>query len=224
MIRNRLAVLLAERGLKITRVAKDTGISRNTITTTAQNDSEMIRLETINTLCNYLGVTPSEFFDYEPIDFDFSIYVNKLSFRYSDDFAGDNSGDGLIEISNIDLDLIMDVKKHQQVKSFELKCSLSSEKTFYLHENQPPIEVDIEFENDEEKKAYINEIDRKISASFHQDIYMKMSDALVNELKKSFINKANEEELYKPNQMMHIERFFNEFLKVTICSDVFKPF
>ncbi|WP_444810941.1 helix-turn-helix domain-containing protein, partial [Streptococcus canis] len=32
LIKNRLAELLAQRQLKITKVAKDTGISRNTIT------------------------------------------------------------------------------------------------------------------------------------------------------------------------------------------------
>lgn len=67
MIRNRLAELLAERGLKITQVAKDIpGLSRNTITATAQNDGKMIQLETIDLLCNYLGITPSEFFEFAP--------------------------------------------------------------------------------------------------------------------------------------------------------------
>ncbi|EMB9041042.1 helix-turn-helix transcriptional regulator, partial [Listeria monocytogenes] len=35
MIHNNLSVLLAERNIKITRVAKDTGISRSTITAIA---------------------------------------------------------------------------------------------------------------------------------------------------------------------------------------------
>lgn len=68
MIRNNLAVLLAERSLKITQVAQDTGISRNTITSTAQNDGKMIQLETINILCQYLGISHSEFFSYLPFD------------------------------------------------------------------------------------------------------------------------------------------------------------
>src|SRR5690625_3225521 len=80
MIRNRLSILLAERGLTITKVAKETGISRNTITSTAQNDTEMIRLKTINSLCKFLNVTPTEFFEYEPIDIEFEATINKLEY------------------------------------------------------------------------------------------------------------------------------------------------
>ncbi len=75
MIRNRLAILLAERELKITRVANDTNISRNTITGIAQNDSKMMQLETINELCKYLGVTPGEFFEYAPFDFTYKFVL-----------------------------------------------------------------------------------------------------------------------------------------------------
>ncbi|MFC0233946.1 helix-turn-helix domain-containing protein [Vagococcus entomophilus] len=77
MIRNRLSVLLAERKLKITQVANDTNLSRNTITSTAQNDGKMIQLETINVLCKYLNITPSEFFDYSPLDFEYYISIDE---------------------------------------------------------------------------------------------------------------------------------------------------
>lgn len=71
MIRNRLAELLSQRQLKISRVARDLpNLSRNTITNTASNSGKMIQLETIDTLCRYLQVTPTEFFDYIPYDFD----------------------------------------------------------------------------------------------------------------------------------------------------------
>lgn len=78
MIRNRLSVLLAERNLKITRVAKDTGIARSTITSISQNDVKMIQLETINTLCIYLGVTPCEFFEFSEYDVKFSVFGEKM--------------------------------------------------------------------------------------------------------------------------------------------------
>lgn len=77
MIRNRLSVLLAERTLKITKVAKETGISRNTITSTAQNDGKMIQLETINALCHYLKITPGEFFSYIPYDFTYQFQLSR---------------------------------------------------------------------------------------------------------------------------------------------------
>jgi len=80
VIRNNLAVLLAERSLKITRVARDTAISRNTITSTAQNDGKMIQLETINKLCQYLDVNPEQFFEYLPFDISGNFSLNHMDY------------------------------------------------------------------------------------------------------------------------------------------------
>ncbi len=69
MIKCNLAVLLAERNLKITQVSKDTGISRTTLTSLVNNYSQGIQIETLNKLCIYLQVTPEQFFSYIPYDF-----------------------------------------------------------------------------------------------------------------------------------------------------------
>ncbi len=69
MIKCNLAVLLAERNLKITQVSKDTGISRTTLTSLVNNYSQGIQIETLNKLCIYLQVTPEQFFSYIPFDF-----------------------------------------------------------------------------------------------------------------------------------------------------------
>ncbi|MDU7066726.1 MAG: helix-turn-helix transcriptional regulator [Clostridium perfringens] len=68
MIRCNLSILLAERNLKITQVSKDTGISRTTLTSLSNNYSQGIQFDTINTLCNYLKVTPEQLITYVPID------------------------------------------------------------------------------------------------------------------------------------------------------------
>lgn len=69
MIRNRLKELMDVRGLKATRIANDiSNLSRNTINSTVNNNGKMIQFETVNLLCQYLGVTPSEFFEYLPFD------------------------------------------------------------------------------------------------------------------------------------------------------------
>lgn len=65
-IRNNLAVLMAQRGLKTTQVAIDTGISRNALTSLVYNRNKMIQLNTLNILCEYLQVTPAEFFLFDP--------------------------------------------------------------------------------------------------------------------------------------------------------------
>lgn len=68
MIKSNLAVVLAERNIKITKVSHDTGISRTTLTALTQNNCKGIQFDTLNTLCTYLHVTPSEIIQYYPID------------------------------------------------------------------------------------------------------------------------------------------------------------
>lgn len=68
MIRCNLAILLAERNLRITKVSKDTGISRTTLTSLSSNKAQGIQFDTINTLCNYLNVNPNQLITHTPID------------------------------------------------------------------------------------------------------------------------------------------------------------
>ncbi|MES4789940.1 helix-turn-helix domain-containing protein [Levilactobacillus brevis] len=85
MIRNRLAELLAERNLKISRVAAQLpNLSRNTITSTASNNGKMVQLETIDTLCQYLQIEPSDFFEYLPFNINFDITITKNTAMFSD--------------------------------------------------------------------------------------------------------------------------------------------
>lgn len=68
MIFNRLKMLLSERELSITQVAKDTGLSRTTLTYMVQNNSKGIQLATLNQLCQYLHVQPKDLLEYYPFD------------------------------------------------------------------------------------------------------------------------------------------------------------
>ena len=76
MVRCFLSVLLAERNLKITKVCKDTGISRTTLTYLANNYSKGIQYDTLNTLCTYLHTTPDELISYIPIEIEI-LYVHR---------------------------------------------------------------------------------------------------------------------------------------------------
>lgn len=71
MIKNNLSVLMAERDLKIADVYEDTGISKTTLMALAENNGKGVQYETIDKLCNYLEVSPSEFFIYAP-------YITKI--------------------------------------------------------------------------------------------------------------------------------------------------
>lgn len=66
MIKSDLATLLAARNLRISKVSELTGISRTTLTALATGKPQGIQLDTLDTLCMYLGVTPDELLLYIP--------------------------------------------------------------------------------------------------------------------------------------------------------------
>lgn len=77
MVDSNLAVLLAERNLKITRVSRDTGISRTTLTALCNDYTGGIKFDTLNVLCKYLKVTPQDFFNYSPYDYEITVYEDE---------------------------------------------------------------------------------------------------------------------------------------------------
>ena len=68
MIHCNLATLLAQRNLKISKVFQDTGISRTTLTALAYNHAQGIQFDTLNTLCTYLKVRPTDLILHVPVD------------------------------------------------------------------------------------------------------------------------------------------------------------
>lgn len=70
MILCNLSVLLAERRLRISKVALDTGISRTTLTALSRNSGKGIQFDTANQLCIYLGVDLGQLFTVVPFDFE----------------------------------------------------------------------------------------------------------------------------------------------------------
>lgn len=60
MIRCHFARLMGERKLKISDVARDTGINRGTLTRLYYETAERIELEVLDKLCDYFGVELAE--------------------------------------------------------------------------------------------------------------------------------------------------------------------
>ncbi|MFZ2856546.1 helix-turn-helix domain-containing protein [Acidovorax sp.] len=65
MIRCHLSRLLGERKLKISDVARDTGINRGTLTRLYYETAERIELDAINRLCQYLNVAVADLLEYQ---------------------------------------------------------------------------------------------------------------------------------------------------------------
>uniref|UniRef100_UPI0035B45B5A helix-turn-helix domain-containing protein n=1 Tax=Hylemonella sp. TaxID=2066020 RepID=UPI0035B45B5A len=66
MIKCHLSRLMGERKLKISDVARDTGLHRNTITLLYQETANRVDLEAIDKLCEYLQIGVGELFEFTP--------------------------------------------------------------------------------------------------------------------------------------------------------------
>lgn len=191
MIRNRLAELLSERQLKITKVAKDTGISRNTITSTSQNDTKMIQYETIDTLCQYLGITPNDFFDYIPIKY--SLNCDTIKFNYSKTRSQNKPDFVVIDTLKYTFALKIDIETSSLKKSFEFEGKFEVEN---LDDPafETEIDVSVEFKNNEEYEEFKKMFYDKASAG-HKTLFNKEvreciikahENALEEEIEESF--------------------------------------
>ena len=65
MIKCHFSRLMGERKLKISDVARETGINRGTITRLYHETAVRIELEAMDTLCRYLGCEVSDLFEYQ---------------------------------------------------------------------------------------------------------------------------------------------------------------
>lgn len=73
MIKTNLAVLMAQRGLKIADVHQATGISKTTLMALAENEGKGVQFDTIDKLCLFLGVSIDKFLLHVPYMFSFEI-------------------------------------------------------------------------------------------------------------------------------------------------------
>lgn len=191
---------MAERQLKITRVANDTRISRTTLTALSQEQSKGVQLDTLNTLCNYFNITPCEFFDYIPYEFSINV-VN------SDDETSLEIPVDFIE-KNINYDLFINVYNNRglKIKIYSLHSVLSLQNiivddwndetnmfqnemktsaTFRIYNKSDDDETFLEFLNNnfsvQWRKYILDYLENKITYYLAQDFY---EIKIVNELKE----------------------------------------
>lgn len=63
MIRCNLARLMGDKKIKISDLARDTGINRGTLTRLYYETAERVELDVLDTLCGYFSVTVGEFLE-----------------------------------------------------------------------------------------------------------------------------------------------------------------
>lgn len=183
MIRNRLAEILSERSLSKTKVAEATGLSRNTINSTASNASKMIQYETLEKLCVVLQITPNDFFECIPVILDFSIVYC--------DFGFNTNHDGLV-LGNVDdvefkemyyyFEMAMDITG--QVENESLRKILSEDDRYYItgRTNRVDLEqnklvLDIAIKDDTDDECY-ELLKKEIPTDFHLSIREEVQNVI----------------------------------------------
>lgn len=104
MIKSKLNIILAERNLSVSDLAKRTGISRTTLTGLTKNHSAGIQYDTLNKICMNLRVQPKDMFEYLPFDIEVrnehsSNSSDEIIFRFS--ITTSNKIDTFFIVANI---------------------------------------------------------------------------------------------------------------------------
>lgn len=63
MINNNFSTIMGKKRLKISKVSRDTGISRTTLTSLYYGKSQKVSLDVMDRLCQYLGCTFGDLFE-----------------------------------------------------------------------------------------------------------------------------------------------------------------
>lgn len=177
MLRVNLNMLLAERNLTASRLSKDTGISKTTLTALVNNTGKGIQYETIDTICNYLNVTPNDFFDYVPLDYVFDYETQHI------DLLGD------LEAKMMNNELYLEDVKHEFIFYIDIKSKRSNkvfafEGTVNIDKSIPflrPIHFTLEFieENDFRLfyELFFDEISKGLQAGFNRHVENYITDS-----------------------------------------------
>lgn len=176
MIESNLAVLLAERNLKISKVSADTGISRTTLTALCNDYTGGIKFETLDVLCKYLNTDPSDFFNYTAYDYEIEVR----------DGDGITESEDIIEVSyTFDVDVILDnYRWHNQIVGFgSVNITVPNPKMSVFFENggseNPTREEEKSFEHLEQMS---NEMSPRQRAIFDLTLKTLMKEQILKEL------------------------------------------
>ena len=144
MIYSKLSNLMRKKGLTITKLANDTGISRTTLTSLFHNSGNGIQFDTLNVLCNYFHISISELLVFVPYTVEIKLEdIEESSFIYYDDSS---------ECTNTGWIVFTNVARNEQA-SYKFKTLIS----VFDNSEEVLIECDV---NDEDIFAYQQFISR----------------------------------------------------------------
>lgn len=165
MIKCNLAVLLAERNIKISELSKRTGISRTTLTALTQNQSKGIQFDTFDTLCNFLNVKPNDLFIQEQFDYDFEV----------NDIVEEISPNGLLGYIAV---TTAEINYLNKISHYEFHCYVSSwSRNSFEPDKITDININPSFP--QEIINILNSIPITFKVSFEQELFEALKAELV---------------------------------------------
>ena len=164
MIKCNLAVLLAERNIKISEISKRTGISRTTITALNQNQSKGIQFDTFDTLCNFLKIKPNDLFIQEPLEYDFEVIEIKPN-------------DSPNTYNYLDLKISAEIQHKNELLKMTFECTVKSREE---HNEVTQIYISPTYPN--EIQHLFNSIPITFKVSVEQELLEVIKATLVVEL------------------------------------------
>lgn len=161
MIRNRLNILLAERNLTIKDVNENTGLSRTTISNMINGISDGLQMKTLDILCNYLEVTPSDFFDYAP-------FIYKFYSKQNEDY-----------------EVVIEIKSGDSLLTYWYSTSYDSKEAYLENESRiEKYDLYITIYSDYTKDPFLDNIYNKLSVTLKNDFKTDFCEFITKEMSK----------------------------------------
>lgn len=174
MIKFNLSVLLAERGININKVHKDTGLSRITLSSISNNNGQGIQLDTINKLCQYLKITPGELFLYVPFDITFFVGDNEVEIEVIHNNKKNSYAFGV----EFDVDYIEHRDKYGEIEDLE---PYSVTVNTWAFDEYNEVEEE-EKEAKKEVKKYLNMLPVQLYNQLENEIYHKLNERALDKI------------------------------------------
>lgn len=160
MLANRLKILLAERDLTIKNTVDKTGISRNTLSNIVNNPYANVSTANVDKLCNFLEITPNQFYDYSGWRFNYELITNVSSSKE--------------ESENKPLEL-------------RLKVSMISGKMRRVFELSYVLEYDMDYGDGGEHDAFVEVYQPDNDDELFIDVYKKMSPLFKHQVESELL-------------------------------------
>lgn len=178
MIYCNLSGLLAEKKANISTVARDTGISRTTLTSLYYNVFKGVQIDTLNTLCKYFGVEVNRLLMFTK--YDISVYIDDIEYFDCENIPQCVQGTLIFSIA---------------MGEIKYKCDVCV--TLYFQQNSDVVYVEIDLEYFDEvanidceelskNNAFLKKVLNSIQPEFINYICCEIKDRITDKLEAYF--------------------------------------